>query len=674
MKKTTQQEATIEQAKKIGLTQDEFEKIKTILRRTPNSTEIGIYSVMWSDHYSNKNSIQWLQQLPRVDETIDFGEGLGCTIKFEKNGKINKEVFWEGTTPVAQINAFYFGNIEEKNTKQDIKSTIKGIKDHIPIVGNKVFFNNSYNSNPTVHEFSAGIVDTSKMIPVKATGVGNSVFIVQMDNSSKQKESLSNAIDELVQSDAVVGLNNLSRGGIIGSASEMSFSGSFGIELSIDKVISQQKSLKTFEILTSDSNGLLLIVKNGKEQVVKDIFKKAGLNLQEIGAVNDGENVRCIDGNSLLVDLPSKSLVRGHGTPQAEKEFKEPSYYQELKEFEIESIIQPEDLKEIAIFLLKHQNIASKKWVDEQINSTIKPGKMNSDASVVNIEGTKKALVVSLDSNPRYVNTDPQKGAAITLAQAARNIICSGGTPKAISYNLNFGNSNNPEHYWQFVEVIKGMTEVCSKMNTSVTVGNVSFDEGASKDKLYTSAPSIGMVGVSEKENVMSLDFKYKGDLIFILGENIEDIGSSEYLASYHNIKKSPAPHFDLAKEVNLQETVKQLIQTKYVNAVHSVSEGGIFMALAEMGMANELGFDIVTDAEVREDAFLYGEASGRVIATVSEDFEDEFIEFMMNSKTQFTLLGHVTKGKMVVDDEHYGFIKEAKDIYENALGLYIEK
>lgn len=674
MKKTTQQVATIEQAKKLGLTEDEFKKIKTTLGRIPNSTEIGIYSVMWSGHYSNKNSIQWLQQLPNIDGIIDLGQGLGCSLKFEENGKTLKDMFSIGAQSIAQINAFYFGDIEEKDIKQDIKRTLKDIKDHSPIVGNKVFFDNSYNSNPIAHEFSVGIVDSTKVIPSQATGVRNSVFIAQMDINSKQNESLSNVINELAQSDAVIGINNLGHGGVVGSASEMSFSGGFGIELSIDKIVSQQENLKTFEVLTSDSNGLLLIVKKGKEQIVKDIFKKTHLDIQEVGVVKDGENVRFLEGQTLLADFPSKSLIRGEGAPQTEKDFKEPSSYQKLKEFDIESITQPEDLKEVAVFLLKHQNIASEKWVDEQINSSIGSVKMNSDASVVNIEGSQKTLVVSLVSNPRYDHADPQKGAAIKVAQAARNIICSGGTPKAITHNLNFGNSDNPEHYWQFVESIKGMTEVCSKMNTPVSEGTISFDEGASNDKSFLPTSSIGMVGVVEKENVMSLDFKYKGDLIFILGENFEDIRCSEYIASYHNIKESPAPHFNLVKEVELQETVKQLIHTKYVNAVHSVSKGGIFMALAEMGMTNELGFDIVTDAEVREDAFLFGEASGRVIATVTEDYEDEFIEFMMNSKTPFTLLGHVTKGKMVVDDEHYGFIKEAKDIYQNALGLYIEK
>ncbi|MDX1653433.1 MAG: AIR synthase related protein, partial [Brumimicrobium sp.] len=255
--------------------------------------------------------------------------------------------------------------------------------------------------------------------------------------------------------------------------------------------------------------------------------------------------------------------------------------------------------------------------------------------------------------------------------------VCSGGIPSAITNCLNFGNPYNPESYWQFVGAIKGMSKACLKFNTPVTGGNVSFynqtvSEG--KEEPVFPTPTIGMIGlITDKENVMSLDFKHKGDLIFILGENVEDIASSEYLASYHGIKASPAPHFDLDKEFELQETLKELIQTKFVNAVHDISDGGLFVTLVEMGIPRELGFDIVTDAEIREDAFLFGEAAGRVIVTVSEDHEDDFIEFMMASKTPFTLLGHVTQGKMVIDDEHFGFVKEAKDIYENALGMILE-
>jgi phosphoribosylformylglycinamidine synthase len=301
-----------------------------------------------------------------------------------------------------------------------------------------------------------------------------------------------------------------------------------------------------------------------------------------------------------------------------------------------------------------------------------------SDAAIVNVKGTNKAIAMTVDCNSRYVNADPEVGTMIAVSEAARNIVCSGGVPSAITNCLNFGNPYNPESFWQFVGAIKGMSTACLKFETPVTGGNVSFYNQTSTNGVETPVfptPTIGMIGLLEdKSRAMSLDFKQKGDLIFIIGESHNDISSSEYLASYHGIKASPAPYFDLEKEYTMQDTVKGLIQNELINAAHDISDGGLFISLTEMAMPRELGFDIVTDAEIREDAFLFGEAQGRVIVSVSEDTEEDFIEFMIGSNVNFTLLGHVTKGKMMVDDEHFGFIAEAKELFNNALGKKLEK
>jgi phosphoribosylformylglycinamidine synthase len=284
---------------------------------------------------------------------------------------------------------------------------------------------------------------------------------------------------------------------------------------------------------------------------------------------------------------------------------------------------------------------------------------------------------MTVDCNSRYVNADPEVGTAIAVSEAARNIVVSGGIPSAITNCLNFGNPYNPESYWQFVGAIKGMSQACVRFQTPVTGGNVSFYNQSiigGKEVPVFPTPTIGMIGVIEdKSKVMTLDFKQKGDLIFIIGDSVEDIASSEYLAKYHQVEASPAPHFDLEKEYALQETVKGLIGLELINAAHDCSDGGLFVTLVEMSLPRELGFDIVTDSEIREDAFLFGEAQSRVVITVPEDTEEEFIEYMMNSGVNYTLLGHVTKGKMMIDDEHFGFITEAKELYNNALGRLIE-
>ena len=333
------------------------------------------------------------------------------------------------------------------------------------------------------------------------------------------------------------------------------------------------------------------------------------------------------------------------------------------------------------MFLMQHPNIASKRWVYEQYDSMVGTKNMvtnrPSDAGVVNIKGTNKALAMTVDCNSRYVNADPEIGTMIAVSEAARNITCAGGFPSAITNCLNFGNPYNPESYWQFVGAIKGMSTACLKFETPVTGGNVSFYNQsviAGKEIPVFPTPTIGMIGVVEnKDDLMTLDFKQKGDLIFLLGDIVEDIASSEYLYSYHKIQASPVPHFDLEKEFELHQAVKGLITSKLINAAHDCSDGGLFITLSEMSFPRGLGFDIVSDSEVREDAFLFGESQGRVVVTLPEDKEEDFIEYMIATGVNFTLLGHVTKGKFVVDDEHFGFCNEIKDIIDNALAQKLE-
>lgn len=745
MESTLHQEATLEQAVELGLRPEEFEMIKGILGRTPNFTETSVYSVMWSEHCSYKNSIYWLKQLPKDGPhmlvkageenagLVDLGDGIGCVFKIESHnhpsalepyqgaatgvGGINRDIFTMGARPVAQLNSLRFGDINADRTKWLVKGVVKGIGDYgnsfgIPIVGGEVFFDSSYNQNPLVNAFSAGIIDTKKVISAKAKGPGNPVYIVGSATgkdgiagaafASKditeesasdlpsvqvgdpfQEKLLLEATMELAETNAIVGMQDMGAAGITCSTNEMSAAGGVGMDIHLDKVPTRQENMLPYEILLSESQErMLVVVKKGEESVVKAIFDKWDLHAEEIGVVTDTGQVRYFMNGELVGDVPAESLVLGGGAPQNQREYSEPAYFQEYKKFNIEDVQQPDDLKEVALFLLQHPNIASKKWVYEQYDSMVGTKNMvtnrPSDAAVVNIKGSDRALAMTVDCNSRYVHADPEVGTMIAVSEAARNIVCAGGNPSAITNCLNFGNPYNPESYWQFVGAIKGMSKACLKFETPVTGGNVSFYNQSVTNGVETPVfptPTIGMIGlVDDKEKIMTLDFKQKGDLIFILGDNVDDISSSEYLASFHNIKASPAPHFDLEKEFELQQTLKGLIQNKMINAAHDCSDGGLFITLAEMSFPNGLGFDIVTDSEVREDAFLFGEAQSRVVVTVSEEQEQDFIEFMMGTEVNYTLLGHVTKGKFMIDEEHFGFCSEAKDIYENALETYLEK
>ncbi len=734
----TAEAATIEQSRDLGLRDEEFEKIKEILGRTPNFTELSVYSVMWSEHCSYKNSIKWLKTLPRDGAhllvkageenagLVDIGDGLACAFKIESHnhpsalepyqgaatgvGGINRDIFTMGARPVAQLNSLRFGDLSLARTKWLVKGVVKGIGDYgnsfgIPIVGGEVFFDPCYNTNPLVNAFSAGILE-GKMVSAKAAGPGNPVYIVGSSTGKDgiagaafasrdltaesagdlpavqvgdpfQEKLLLEATLELAKSGAVVGMQDMGAAGITCSTSEMSAGGKVGMDIDLAKVPTRQENMLGWEILLSESQErMLVVIDKGKEKLVESIFDKWDLHAVQIGTVTTGGTVRYFMGEELLAEIPAHSLVLGGGAPVYEREYKEPAYFKQYKKFNIDQVPESENLKEVALKLLANPNIASKRWIYHQYDSMVGTRNMSTnrptDAGIVNIKGTERALAMTVDCNSRYVHADPETGAKIAVAEAARNIVVSGGVPSAVTNCLNFGNPYNPECFWQFVGAIKGMGAACLKFNTPVTGGNVSFyNQYAAEGKEIPvfPTPTIGMIGIVEdKRFITTLDFKTKGDLIFLIGKSCNDIASSEYLVAIHNIAASPAPAFDLNEEFDMQETIKALIRKGLLSSAHDCADGGLFVTLCEMAMPNNLGFDVLTDSEIRPDAFLFGEAQGRVVVGVGEHQEDEFLEFMMSQKVPYTLLGHVTKGKVCVDDEPLGFIAEFKEAYDTSL------
>ncbi|MEY2938929.1 MAG: hypothetical protein RL062_1518, partial [Bacteroidota bacterium] len=735
------QTATLEQAREMGLLPEEFQKITDILGRTPNFTEMCVYSVMWSEHCSYKNSIKWLKTLPKDGPhmlvkageenagLVDIGDGLGCAFKIESHnhpsaiepyqgaatgvGGINRDIFTMGARPVALLNSLRFGELSHPKTQWLMEGVVKGIGDYgnafgIPTVGGEVYFDESYQVNPLVNAMSAGLIDSTKIISAKASGVGNPVFIVGSatgkdgikgasfaskditEESAKdlpsvqvgdpfQEKLLLEATMELAETDAIRGMQDMGAAGITCSTSEMSAGGKVGMDIHLDKVPTRQEGMLPFEILLSESQErMLVVIEKGQEEKVKAIFDKWDLHAAEIGVVTEGPMVRYFMHGELVSEIPAESLVLGGGAPQYEREYKEPAYFAESKKFTIDSIPVPTDCVSIARKLMGLPNIASKRWIYEQYDSMVGTATMTtnrpSDAGVVNIKGSNKALVLTVDCNGRYVNADPEVGTMIAVSEAARNIVCSGGVPSAITNCLNFGNPYIPEVYWQFVGAIKGMSAACRKFETPVTGGNVSFynqtvnEDGTTRPVFPT--PTIGMLGVmQDKSHHMTLDFKYKGDLIYLLGEPMNDIASSEYLYNILGVKNSPAPAFDIDKEFELQGMLKQLIRQHLINAAHDVSDGGLWVTLAEMAMPSQLGFDIETPLEFRKDAFLFGESQSRVVVTVAEGEKDAFLDAMAESKVPLMLLGHVTKGRMTIDQEEYGSVEEMSDIYNNAIG-----
>jgi phosphoribosylformylglycinamidine synthase len=386
----------------------------------------------------------------------------------------------------------------------------------------------------------------------------------------------------------------------------------------------------------------------------------------------------------LVAMVPAESLVLGGGAPVYKREQKEPASYKENKKFKTDMVPVPQDMEMVAMELLGSPNIASKRWVYEQYDTMVRTLNMStnapSDAGLVLLRetGGKKALAVSVDCNARYVNADPYVGTMIAVSEAARNIVCSGGEPAGVTNCLNFGNPYDPEVYWQFAQAIKGMSEACIEFRTPVTGGNVSFYNQSVIDGNEVAVfptPTIGMVGIlDDVEKRMGMAFRAKGELLFLIGKVTDDIACSEYLVRHHNVHASPAPYFNLQEEHLVHVVVTHLIKRGLITAAHDVSDGGLWVTLVEMGLPNSLGFDIVTDGEIRADAFLFGEGQGRVVVSINEDQEDGFLDLMRMSKVPFILLGHVTKGKMMVDDEPFGFIEEARAVYEGAIPAIMDE
>lgn len=658
---------------------------------------------------------------------IDIGDGLAACFKIESHnhpsaiepyqgaatgvGGINRDIFSMGARPIAQLNSLRFGNIKTDRTQWLLKGVVKGIGDYgnafgIPTVGGEVYFDDCYETNILVNAMSVGIAKVGKTISAVAEGPGNPVYIfgastgkdgihgaafaskdiseesindlpsVQVGDPFWEKLILEASM-ELLETDAVVGMQDMGAAGITCSTSEMAAKSGTGMEINLDKVPTRQSDMKGWEILLSESQERMLVVlQKGKEQKAIDIFKKWDLTYACIGEVTDTGRVKYFMNGVLEADIPAESLALGGGTPVYHREWETPAYFSQIAEFDIRSISDlkgADELTRAAKFLTQLPNIASKKWVYRQYDSMV--GTVNqstnrpSDAAVVMIKGSEKSLALTVDCNSRYVWANPEIGCAIAVAEAARNIVCSGGKPGGVTNCLNFGNPYDKEVYYQFKHAIDGMGHACRKFGTPVTGGNVSFYNQSTDGEAVFPTPTIGMVGIIEApEHIMTLDFKQEGDLIYLLGESHNDLGSSQYLAKYKNENFSPVPYFDLDKEYDLQQCIYKLITANLLLSCHDCSEGGLFIALLESAMPNELGFVVTSDKNFRTDAFLFGEAQSRIVVSIHFEDKEKFENQLASYSTPYLHLGKVTGNEMIMDGIGFGTVKEYKGLYDNAL------
>ncbi len=602
----------------------------------------------------------------------------------------------------------YFGNLASDHTKHLVRGVVHGISHYgnafgVPTVGGEVYFDDCYNTNPLVNAMSVGIVKAGQTASATAEGPGNPVFIVgsstgrdgihgatfasgdinedsinslpsvQVGDPFTEKLLLEASL-EVIATGAVVGMQDMGAAGITCSTSEMSAKGGVGMDIWLDKVPMREPGMKPFEILLSESQERMLIVaEKGKEHLILDIFAKWDLNCVEIGVVTEGPNIRYYMNGELAGEVPADSLVLGGGAPVYTREMREPAYRKEIAKFSMEEVKQPTDYKAVTEFLCALPSIASKRWVTQQYDSMVGAANMSTnrptDAAIVNIKGTAKAVAVSTDCNSRYVMADPQTGCAMAVAEAARNIVCSGGEPLGVTNCLNFGNPYNQEVYWQFANSILGMKAACEAFGTPVTGGNVSFYNQSTDDGPVYPTPTIGMVGYLENalEQMMTLHFRNAGDTIYLVGVQPNDIACSEYVYRYHNIAQSPAPYFNLTEEVALHKGLATVISGKLVHSAHDLSEGGLIIALLEAGFPNGLGFEVSTGGGIRKDAFLFGEAGGRAVVSVTDG--PAFESALQASQVPYLHLGVVTSGEVIVDGENWGSVKDFESLHANALG-----
>jgi phosphoribosylformylglycinamidine synthase subunit PurL len=742
-------EVNLDLAKELGLLEEEYNRILNILGRIPTYTELGIFSVMWSEHCSYKNSISQIKTLPRSggkllvsagEENaglVDIGEGLAVAFKIESHnhpsavepyqgaatgvGGILRDIFTMGARPIASLNSLRFGVIKNSSsqqierTKYLFKNVVKGIGDYgncfgVPTISGEVYFEECYQDNPLVNAMAVGIVKHNQVASAKAQGEGNPVFIVgsstgkdgihgatfASEEISEKSESkrpsvqvgdpfteklLLEATLEAIRSGVVVGIQDMGAAGITCSTSEMSAKGECGMEINLDLVPLRDENTSSYEIMLSESQErMLVVIEKGKEKQAKEIFHKWDLNCIEVGKIISEKNIKIHHKGKLVANIPAFELVLGGGAPVYKREAKVPEYFNHTKNFDAKKIPEPKNYNDTLLRLLSSPNITNKKWVYEQYDTQVRTNTIlmpGGDASIVRIKNSKKGLALKTDCNAKYVYLNPYKGGLIAVCESARNVVCTGATPLAITNCLNFGNPYNPEVYYQFSEAVRGIGDACRKLDTPVTGGNVSF-YNQSSDYAVFPTPVIGMLGLIEDINkLMTSYFTKEDNNIYVLGINKGEIGGSEYLSTIHNLVKGDAPEIILDEEINLQKTLLELINLEIINSAHDISEGGLAVALAECCIMNRnesIGCNINYNYEFRKDFDLFSESQSRVILSADRKFDRNILDICKKYNVSILNLGITGGDEISINTEIIMNLEELKNEYFLALDNIMEK
>lgn len=706
--------------KEHNLTREEYKKIVKLIGREPNITELGIFSLMWSEHCSYKSSKIYLKKMPisgkRVIQgpgenagIIDIGEGLAAVFKIESHnhpsfiepyqgaatgvGGILRDIFTMGARPIALLDSLRFGPLSNSKNKAIMEGVISGISGYgnsigVPTVGGDIYFNECYSQNPLVNVFCLGIVNKDKIFYAKAEGEGNPILYVgaktgrdgihgatmasaEFGQDLEQKRPnvqvgdpfmeklLLEACLEVMSKNLIVGIQDMGAAGLTGSTSEMAAKSDSGIEIDLDLVPQREQNMSPYEIMLSESQERMLIVaKKDKIKEVQEIFAKWDLDAVIIGQVTSEGKLKVKAGGKLAVDLPVKAII--NLCPVYKRKSKIPSYLR--KETEIDHLPPPQDYNQAFLKLLSSVTVADKEWVYRQydhmvqINTIFLP---RADACLLRIKNSRKALAITLDGNSLYSYLDPRTGGKIAVAEACRNLACLGAHPIGVTNCLNFGNPEKPEIMWQFKEVIEGIAKACRVFNIPVTGGNVSFYNDTEGKSIYPS-PVLGVVGIVEDlTKTVSPGFKNEGDSVILLGENKEEIGASEYLKSIFNLQKGLPPQIDLEEEKYLQEFCLEAISMGLLQSAHDVSEGGLASCLAECSFLSnqKIGCRVSFSDKLRTDALLFGETQSRIVVTAKNHNLKKLLDLAQKREIKATVIGKTEGDRLLISHLHQKII-----------------
>ncbi|MBD3108877.1 phosphoribosylformylglycinamidine synthase subunit PurL [Bacillus sp. AGMB 02131] len=709
----------------MGLSPEEFDMVKKILGRLPNYTEIGLFSVMWSEHCSYKNSKPVLKKFPITGEKVlqgpgegagivDIGDNQAVVFKIESHnhpsaiepyqgaatgvGGIIRDVFSMGARPIALLNSLRFGELDNARTKYLFKEVVAGIAGYgncigIPTVGGEIQFDKCYEGNPLVNAMCVGLIDHKDIKKGQAHGVGNTVMYVgaktgrdgihgatfaseELTETSGDnrpavqvgdpfmEKLLLEACLELIQSDALVGIQDMGAAGLTSSSAEMASKAGSGIEMNLDLVPQRETGMTAYEMMLSESQErMLIVVKKGREQEIVDLFSKYDLEAVAVGVVTDDKQLRLLHKGEVVADVPVDALAED--APVYHKPSEEPAYYSEFQNMHLDTPIIS-DFGQTLKDLLQQPTIASKEWVYDQYdymvrtNTVVSPG---SDAAVVRVRGTNKALAMTTDCNSRYIYLDPVEGGKIAVAEAARNIVCSGAEPLAITDCLNFGNPEKPEIFWQIEKAADGMSEACRTLSTPVIGGNVSLYNETNGEAVYPT-PVIGMVGlVSDMKHVTTQNFKKVGDVIYLIGESKEEWGGTELQKMLHGKVFGKAPSIDLDVELKRQKQLLEAIRLGVIASAHDLAEGGLAVALAESLFGTELGANVTINGDAAVE--LFSEAQSRFLVSVPQTYTKAF-ESIIDDAIK---IGEVVNGAdmTILDNEKHVVLKENVKELESA-------